>query len=230
MNRRVFLCHVGCACACIAGPDTLGLWQTEPGGCAWSHGVMGSLSQTTASSGNDSLDRALIAEVKKVDRIFQINPGYRFLQDSNGPNAYATTQTHVAGTWGTVLFGLTLLGRELQTDYGGAAIAGIAAHEGAHIFQYANNLSAKLRAATAQPTELHADFLAGYYFAKTGRTERSLIVFARSLFQKGDYQYNSRDHHGTPQQRVDSMRAGYAASHLSLTEASNQGVIHVARA
>jgi hypothetical protein len=230
MNRREFLMNVWGVCACSVVPLATRRKQSVSTGCAWTHGAMGPLPQTTARSGNDQLDRALIAEVKRVDRVFQINPGYRFLQDMGGPNAYATTDTQVKGTSGTVLFGLTLLGQELQTSYGGAAVAGIAAHEGAHIFQFNNNLPARLTGPTAKRMELHADFLAGYYFARTGRSERSLIVFAESLFNKGDYKFNDRNHHGTPQQRVTAMRAGYAASQVDLYQASTRGIQHVENA
>lgn len=187
-----------------------------------------SLSDTTSSSGNKDLDRALIAEVRKVDRIFQINPGYRFLRDGGRPNAYATSETQVSGTWGTIVFGLTLMSQELQTEYGGAAIAGIAGHEGAHIFQFQHNYAARLRGSTARPQELHADYLAGYYFAQTERTEHSLIVFAESLFSKGDYAFNSPDHHGTPEDRVSAMRRGYAAGDNSdIFAVADQGVRYV---
>jgi len=170
----------------------------------------------------------LIAEVRKVDRIFQINPGYRFLRDGGRPNAYATGETQVSGTWGTVVFGLTLVSQELQTEYGGAAIAGIAAHEGAHIFQLKRDYVGRLHAPTARPRELHADYMAGYYFARTGRTERSLIAFAESLFSKGDYEFNHPDHHGTPDERVSAMRHGYAArENPDLFTVANQGVQYV---
>jgi len=189
---------------------------------------LGSLSQHTSRSGNPQLDRALIAEVRTLDREFRINPGYRFLRDDDGPNAYATPDTYVEGTFATVLFGLTLLQNELQTAYGGAAIAGIAAHEGAHVLQFRSpEISRRLNGATNKSSELHADFMAGYYFARTDRTERSLVTFGESLFSKGDYNYNDKQHHGTPQQRVTAMRAGYNVGRYDLDEAVNRGVSHV---
>lgn len=229
MNRRSFLVGVAKVglCACVA-PRLLAR-QDPVGGCAWTFTAGQSLSDTTSSSGNRGLDRALIAEVRKVDRIFQINPGYRFLRDGGRPNAYATSQTQVSGTWGTIVFGLTLVSQELRTEYGGAALAGIAAHEGAHIFQFRNGYTDRLHASTARPRELHADYLAGYYFARTGRTERSLVVFAESLFSKGDYEFNHPEHHGTPDDRVAAMRRGFAAGGNSdLFAVADQGVRYVA--
>jgi len=204
--------------------------QPEVLGCTLVRGATLS-SDTTSRSGTPALDHALITEVKKIDGVFQINPGYRFLRDGDRPNAYATPDTQVDGTSGTVLFGLTLLGNELQTEYGGAAVAGIAAHEGAHILQFKMaDVRERLTGSTAQRVELHADFMAGYYFSRTGRTEKSLITFGDSLFSKGDYQFNNPEHHGTPEQRVTSMRAGFKTGRSALADAVEQGADYVANA
>lgn len=226
MRRRDFLIQLPVWSICC--PALLSAQpETAAHGCALTNGL-GPVSGTSARSGNGQLDRALIAEVRKVDQVYQINPGYRFFREVEGPNAFATDDTFVNGTSGTVLFGLTLMESELRTEYGGAAVAGIAGHEGAHILQYARpDVHRRLAGPTAVHIELHADFMAGYYFSRTGRTERSLIAFADSLFSKGDYDYNSRGHHGTPQQRVASMRAGYAAGTNDLARAIEQGVAHV---
>ena len=227
MRRRGFLVSLCALCVCRQVPFAAAPQREEFRGCALERGL-GSLSDTTARSGNVQLDRAMIAEVKKVDRIFGINPGYRFLRDGDRPNAYATEESQVTGTSGTILFGLTLMQSELRTEYGGAAMAGIAAHEGAHIFQFnTNDIRQRLNGPTQVRMELHADFMAGYYFARTKRTERSLVTFAESLFAKGDYQFNERGHHGTPDQRVASMRAGYGSLELDLLQAANRGVQHV---
>jgi hypothetical protein len=226
MDRRTFL--IGLPALCCSGASIAASQQTvEARGCALVRSL-GSLSNHTSRSGNSQLDRALIAEVKKLDKEFQISPGYRFLRDGNRPNAYATTETFVNGTSGTILFGLTLLQNELQTEYGGAAIAGIAAHEGAHVVQFASpDLYRRLEGPTVRLIELHADFLAGYYFSRTTRTEKSLVSFGESLFAKGDYEFNDRQHHGTPQQRVAAMRAGYSNGGYELRQAVAEGVRYV---
>ena len=210
MNRRRFLACLSAACTGVSSIGVSAQWP-DAQGCGIVR-KLGSISEHTSQSGNHELDRALIAEVRKLDQEFGINPGYRFLRDGSRPNAYATPETYVKGTSGTILFGLTLLESELRTEYGGAAIAGIAAHEGAHVVQFGSpSLSERLRGPTVKLIELHADFLAGYYFSRTGRTEKSLVTFGESLFSKGDYDYNDRQHHGTPKQRVAAMRAGYGA-------------------
>jgi hypothetical protein len=226
MERRRFLLRL--SAICWAGASFRASAQSlDARGCALVRNL-GSLSDHTAQSGNSQLDRALIAEVKNLDQEFRINPGYRFLRDGDRPNAYATSESFVDGTSGTILFGLTLLQNELRTEYGGAAIAGIAAHEGAHVVQFQSpELSERLRGPTKKLSELHADFLAGYYFSRTGRTERSLVTFGESLFSKGDYAFNDRQHHGTPKQRVAAMRAGYGSGTYELDEAVERGVSYV---
>ncbi len=116
MRRREFLIHVAGVCACTV-PLARGYFQDADGwgGCALAAASGVGSASTTRSSGNAQLDRALIAEVKKVDRVFGINPGYRFLRDGARLNAYATSETMVRGTSGTIFFGLTLLSRELAT-------------------------------------------------------------------------------------------------------------------
>ena len=226
MRRRDFLMCLTATCVCARDLGAQGNEVAE-GGCGMVR-ALGPLSDTTSRSGNPQLDKALIAEVKKLDSVFGINPGYRFLRDGGRPNAYATPESHVDGTAGTIVFGLTLMNNELRTEYGGAAIAGIAAHEGGHIIQFnSRNLHQRLNDRTVQRLELHADYLAGYYFARTQRTERSLVVFGESLFSKGDYEYNDRNHHGTPQQRVAAMRAGYGAGQHTVSQAVEQGVQYV---
>lgn len=195
-------------------------------GCAATDEQALSLGETKSTSGNAKFDQALIAELKSVDKTFIINPGYRYLIDGNKPNAYATAKRLVANTKGTILIGLGLVGDEIAVDDGGAAVAGIVGHEAAHIYQFDNQLLGKLKAATAVFKELHADFLAGWYFYSTGRQKRSIEAFRKSLFAKGDFQFNDPNHHGTPDQRVDAMLAGYKATG-KVKDVATEGIRYV---
>src|SRR4051794_28111545 len=98
MRRRRFLLYMPLLCCPRVG---LAASDEPTQGCALVR-TLGSLSEHTARSGDHALDSALIAEVKKLDQTFQINPGYRFLRDGNRPNAYASTETYVQGTSGTI--------------------------------------------------------------------------------------------------------------------------------
>jgi hypothetical protein len=164
-----------------------------------------------SSSGNRRIDDAMIAEIKKIVVIFPINPGFKFIDDSS-PNAFAVPDSYVPNTQGTVFLGLNLMNSEFASaDYGGVAVAGICAHECGHVFQMQNGYMQSLAGPTAQLIELHADFLAGYYLGRDGSHSRDHVeLFARSLFSRGDYNYNNQTHHGTPDQRVRAMHEGYS--------------------
>jgi hypothetical protein len=102
---------------------------------------------------------------------------------------------------------------------GGYAVAGIMAHEFAHILQFdkESELSGKAR-------ELHADFMAGYYLGKKSYfAPTNVRAFAVSLFEKGDYAFRSPSHHGTPQERVNAMVAGVQSANLDLDDAYETG-------
>lgn len=165
---------------------------------------------TMASSGNRNLDRALIAELRRIISIIPVDPGFRYITD-NPPNAFATVESMVRGTRGTVLLGVNLVREEIESsNYGGVAVAGICAHECAHIYQFFSGYARQLSGNTAKFVELHADFLAGYYMGVRRQFAIDRIaVFARSLFYKGDYNYNNPHHHGTPEARFEALRGGY---------------------
>lgn len=72
--------------------------------------------------------------------------------------------------------------------------------------------------------ELHADYMAGYYLGRKGLvTSSGVEEFATSLFEKGDYNFTSPQHHGTPIQRVAAMRGGYDDAQLSTIGAYAKG-------
>lgn len=185
-----------------------------------------------SQSGDTGIDNALIAELKTLNAALQVNPGYRYFDDEQSPNAFAYSKSIISGTRGTVFFGVDLIYSEMRENYGGAAIAGIAAHEAAHILQFHSDFATRLlQGETAREMELHADYLAGYYFAASGRRERSIEAFGTSLFHKGGYDFNDPNHHGTPNERLDAMHAGYRSAQYGggLSNAIETGIKHVLR-
>ena len=230
MNRReVLIGLVGCGCWALSRVAIAQSFDL-PGHCALEASFDLMRLSHRSSSGNKNLDRAMIAELRKVNRVFSIRPGYRYFDDRGSPNALALQRSLVRNTRGTVFFGLGLVQSELQEEFGGAAVAGIAAHEGTHIFQFFSSFIHRLHSTrSVRGMELHADFLAGYYFGMTDRTDQSIDSFGRSLFEKGDYKYNDQNHHGTPDERIEAMHTGYrlASRGASLSEAVEEGIIHV---
>jgi predicted metalloprotease len=119
---------------------------------------------------------------------------------------------------------LILVQGELFTNGGsGLSIAAIMAHEFAHIAQF--------RRGPNEPTiirELHADFLAGWYLANDPQFQLSNVEPAfRAFYDRGDYQFNRQTSHGTPQQRLSAVKAGYQRVGTSLDRAYTDGLAFV---
>lgn len=182
-----------------------------------------------STSGNDALDKALVSELQEMVRIFPVNPGFQFIVNEGG-NAFASRQSIIPNTKGTILIGLDLIKKEIEDDnLGGIAIAGICAHECAHVYQFFSRFEKALAGDTHKFIELHADALAGYYLQRRNWPFHRVEIFGNSLFNKGDYEFNSRDHHGSPQQRVAAMREGFslAASGKSFENAAEDSANYI---
>src|SRR5258708_6591979 len=135
--------------------------------CAWNAADLGNYPRRSRSN-NAAMDRALIAELKKILEVIPVNPGFQFIEEEN-PNAFAIKSSLISGTNGTVLIGLKLLNVLLQEGQGGVSVAGICAHECGHIYQYFSEFYDRLYGSNILYLELHADCLAGFYMGK--RTE-----------------------------------------------------------
>ncbi len=140
-----------------------------------------------------------------------MRPGFTFLVDAEGANAFATPDVFYAGTQGTVLFGIQLLRQELSASpFGTIALAAIMAHEWGHILQFAHGIRVP-----GKQMELSSDFMAGWWcgmkvLANTPAVDMHTV--ARSLYAKGDYAFNDPAHHGTPAERVEQMSLGFSAA------------------
>jgi hypothetical protein len=155
--------------------------------------------QLFKTTGNPQLDQAINAEASALATAFGVTPQLYTMNDSGSPNAISQC--------GRVLIGLTLLQQELWSmEKGAVAVAGVMAHEWTHELQCTKGSSLSV-----QQKELQADYLAGTYLKWRGHISTAAIEgFARSLYEKGDYNFWDPQHHGTPQQRVEAMLEGFA--------------------
>jgi hypothetical protein len=198
--------------------------------CSWLHWAPPDEDKAFERSGNDDLDRALIVELKRIVEILQINPGFKYL---NVMNAYSTVKRVVPNTTdGTVYLGLPLIKKLLEQPNGGAAVAGICVHQGAHIYQYKMDIARRLLAGgtSFKFIELHADFLAGYYMGRrVDYTADQIEAFRIATFSFGDYDLSNPQHHGTPYERRAAVNQGYrtALEKNSLREAAVAGLTYV---
>ncbi len=165
-----------------------------------------------------------------LEKKFTVIPAIA-LYDDLAPNALAFSYdvTNLYHEDGAVFLGRNLIEREQKNSiYWGTVLSFILAHEYAHIYQYKKDIN------ISNPSfELHADFLAGWYLGvKNYETDGLFANFqaaTEALFEKGEYHFNSTDHHGTPAQRIAAMLSGYLVGlqHLSVDAASSQGLIQV---
>jgi uncharacterized protein len=101
---------------------------------------------------------------------------------------------------------------QLAYQYGDAALAYILAHEYAHATQVAGG--SRLRNITQ--IELQADCLAGYYMGMMSDfvtfDRQDIEEIAEIAFRVGDYEFNNRQHHGTPKERALAVLSGFQGS------------------
>jgi hypothetical protein len=172
---------------------------------------------------NTTLDNYIRAENAKLVDIFGVIPNLVYVDAVNWDNAAASSDPDEVLITGTVYIGIKLLENEFKDKQRGLhAIIGALAHEYGHILQY------KFEGATFTDllqTELHADFMAGYYIAKrSALTPTEVDNFAFSLFLRGDRPtFFGAPDHGGGDQRVAAMLAGYYSKTLEPNDAYNAG-------
>ncbi|HUI28953.1 MAG TPA: hypothetical protein VLX91_01960 [Candidatus Acidoferrales bacterium] len=183
---------------------------------------MGTLYKTT---GVPDLDVRINQEGTLIYNVFGVDPNMFLFDDQGSPNAFAAPQViTLVGYTGTVYFGLGLIRDQLwNMNEGGVAVAGIMAHEFAHILQFKNGCQLM-----GEARELDADFMAGYYLGRKNYIIPTNIVgFANSLFSMGEYFFWSPAHHGTPTERVNAMVTGFRHSSQPLAEAYSYGITYI---
>jgi hypothetical protein len=164
----------------------------------------------TSRSDNPKFDLALIEELKLILKIIPVNPGFQYVK---AKNAAATDDSVILGTKGTVWIGLDFVKELILPNDGGVSVAGVLAHECAHIFQFFSTHYDRLMGPTQRLLELHADLLAGYYMAtKIGTSNQRLRVLHEALLHLGDFNKQDPRDHGTPGQRLAALDKGYELS------------------
>lgn len=192
--------------------------------CGWSGDEYKAMNMSS-KSGNDAFDQALIAELKRIAAVIPATPGFKFIK---AKNAYALPVSLVPGTKGTVLIGTLLVDELAKKKNSGVALAGICAHECAHIHQFFSPYYDRLK--TSVLIELHADFVAGYYMGKRSAiVPGEPLVFAQELILYGTYDPSHPRFHGSPGQRAAAMDRGYmlARKKLAFEDALKAGETYV---
>ena len=96
---------------------------------------------------------------------------------------------------------------------GDFAVAYIVAHEYAHNLQQELGIFDNRRTSAAKPYELQADCMAGVWaysvFATGDLKPGDIEEAAAAALAVGDFEVQSAEHHGTPEERRDALLAGY---------------------
>ena len=186
------------------------------------------------NSGNRYFDFTAAQTLLRLAELFNVLPGFGYFK-LNSRNAFATRGDFMSRTDGTVLFGRDLLFEILSTtESPDAVFSGICAHEFAHILQFKLNLSLDAGQQTVKRSELHADFLAGYFagFHKREKPDFPAAVIAVEHQSLGDYYFNNPNHHGTPDERAAAIVHGFEVAYrdrAAVTQAIAIGVDYVSK-
>ena len=172
-----------------------------------------SVSGLAASSGDPTTDQFLGRALVRLAETLDVRPGFLFFDDSSQLNAFAESTTFLPGTEGTVFMGKGFFNRYMQLDDNGVTMIAVCAHEFGHIRQMKTGVTELLRPLdkTVRPVELHADFLAGAFLAarKKEYPNLKLQMAGETFVELGDNDFASPIHHGTAQERVAAVTAGY---------------------
>jgi hypothetical protein len=257
LNRRHVVAGLGALClapCCAPAAHAAKIQATviedlsARGGCSLATGDLGAIEAALGkggvdygdgfvpTSGDANLDRELGKALVRLSQLFGERPGFGFYDDTKAQNAFASPESRLPGTWGTVLFGKTLfwdLFRGKQD--GGMSVLAVLAHEFGHIVQVHRGLRQQLLAGqtTVKRNELHADFLSGFYLGSRKREFPNLPMWAagETFHQIGDTNYAAAQHHGTPAERVAAAERGFAIGMAGggIDQAVREGLAFVLR-
>src|SRR5262249_14245616 len=124
------------------------------------------------------------------------------------------------------------------------ALVVVMAHEFSHILQYKKGMHPE----GPWQMEPHADYMAGWCFVRHDHEYRyelfldpandtkpvavmtpatALESAVKSIFDKGDTEFNNKTHHGEPEFRAAMVRAGYDSASLEVDAAFDKGRVMV---
>lgn len=175
-----------------------------------------------SGSGDAEADDVCRAYARALRSQFRVNPDFGFYDDAGGGargtpfarpgNAFATTARLIGSGDGTVLFGVSLLrsvtARNHLNRRWPVMVGVILAHEWGHTVQFS-----KRHFAHGRGTELHADYLAGWFVGRATRDRNVASEGMYRIFGLGDHlPFNDPAHHGRPVERASAFSAGFDAA------------------
>lgn len=229
MTRRLFV--GGSACACVGGAH--GLIATaqviaSSEGCflnaaradsGYQQVISRGIARQTffQTTGDEIFDRQLGRAIIRLAGFFGEQPAFGIVEGGEHDNAFALPREGGNAEFGTVGIGRTLLNRLKDEDASGVSILALVAHEFGHVAQFRRDAIPVLNAGedTVRKSELHADYLTGCYLGWLKRNEPRVRVISAGRFMEsiGDTATHSKNHHGTPAERLQATEAGFASAY-----------------
>jgi hypothetical protein len=176
--------------------------------------------QVFVKTGVPTLDYSMLEDIKVLDAAFGTSIPVYFIKDDDEQRGTAFfTPTRFPDlireegfdpdrvrVSGSVFISSGLFIKEFKETNGSLmSIPAILGHEFGHGMQHSNNFPYD-----GKWQELHADYLAGWFIGHRGRFRPQNAVQAiLNFYNKGDYEFNDKGHHGTPQERASAFNAGY---------------------
>jgi uncharacterized protein len=108
---------------------------------------------------------------------------------------------------------------QMAYRYGDAALAYIVAHEYSHAVQTKTRLD---KSNTTLKNELQADCLAGFYMGVIPNVEfdaEDIQQIASQAYDIGEFEFNSEQHHGTPDERKAAVLKGFVGAQRKMIQA-----------
>jgi len=156
------------------------------------------------SFGNPLIDGPWQQEIQIQTQFFSGVPAQVYPLDECSPatmNAFATPD-------GFILMGRYFANDIIQRTGTNLPIAGVLAHEWAHRAQFTFGWMIRTEP-TVRRTELEADMWSGLYMGLAKSWTGPLMQsYFQTLFNIGDFNFNSPNHHGTPNQRYAAGATG----------------------
>lgn len=169
------------------------------------------------TTGSPKLDEILSKETALMESEFAVDVNIYAYDDGKSPNAYAISNPY------SIIIGKTLMLDEFVNTENANSIIAIMAHEFGHIVQYKFKLNT-YKGWVGKWPELHADFLAGWYMGKKQYINpKDFEKIINSFWDKGDDNFFSSNHHGTPEERAFAFIKGYLSANLNIKEAYTFG-------
>lgn len=170
------------------------------------------------TTGNQDLDKILFEQKKSLESVFPVNVELHFgVERSQAGNAYFSPSCQSIYCNGEIVLGRFLMGELAKRSDSYLRLVSVFAHEYGHAMQHKYGWSGN-----GKWRELHADYLAGYYMGLCRLSSESEILSIFTEFaSRGDFEFNSPSHHGTPEERSCAFIEGYKTAFIPNTNIYN---------